>query len=170
MLIDPFITSTDILFIILRCCSQKTANKQNKHWNCRQALVLSSTLIMWLVTIWYYYLIFHSFINGVTWEGTILGILENLTPFTEYCTFSPTHCPVAEQSFTDISSHIRFWMPMSVTRAVHVYLFWWCYIAHRAAVCCLLQCPAAAPCSCLVHTPHPAYLCPGTAGQKTHIA
>lgn len=49
-----------------------------------------------------------------------------------------------------------------------LYLFWWCYIAHRAAVCCLLQCPAAVPCSCLVHTPHPAYWCPGTAGNKTH--
>lgn len=76
-LIDLFITSTDILFIIPRCCSQKTTNKQNKHWNCRQALVLSSVSFMWLVPGWYYYLIFHSFINGATWEGTILSILEN---------------------------------------------------------------------------------------------
>lgn len=48
------------------------------------------------------------------------------------------------------------------------YLFWWCCTTHRAGVYCLLQCPGAAPCSCWVRTPHPAYLCPGTAGHKTH--
>lgn len=48
-----------------------------------------------------------------------------------------------------------------------VYLFWWCYKARRAGACCLLQCPDAAPCSCSVRTPLPAYLCPGTAGHKT---
>lgn len=48
------------------------------------------------------------------------------------------------------------------------YLFWWCCTTHRAGVCCLLQCPGAAPCSCWARTPHPAYLCPGTAGHKTH--
>lgn len=47
------------------------------------------------------------------------------------------------------------------------YLFWWCCTTHRAGVCCLLQCPGAAPCSCWVRTPHPAYLHPGTAGRKT---
>lgn len=48
-----------------------------------------------------------------------------------------------------------------------VYLFWRCCTTHRAGVCCLLQCPGAAPCSCWVRTPRPAYLCPGTAGHKT---
>lgn len=51
---------------------------------------------------------------------------------------------------------------------IYFYLFWWCCTTHRAGVCCLLQCPGAAPCSCWVRTPHPAYLCPGTAGHKTH--
>lgn len=56
----------------------------------------------------------------------------------------------------------------SVLTHVEFYLFWWCCTTHRAGVCCLLQCPAAAPCSCWVRTPRPAYSCPGTAGRKTH--
>lgn len=55
-----------------------------------------------------------------------------------------------------------------INKHASFYLFWWCCTTHRAGVCCLLQCPGAAPCSCWVRTPHPAYLCPGTAGRKTH--
>lgn len=47
-------------------------------------------------------------------------------------------------------------------------LFWWCCTTHRAVVCCLLQCPASAPCSCWAHIRRSAYPCPGTAGHKTY--
>lgn len=158
-----------MLFIIMLHRPQKTANKQNKHWNCRWAFVFSSVSVLRHLTISIHIetgtgnnlkVSFSSLdADGATWQGTFLSLLQTISLISKH-----------SYKFQPKSSGwiARFWMPASITGAIDFYLFWWCYIARRAAVCCLLQCPAAAPCSCLVHTPRPAYLCPGTAGHRTH--